>query len=136
MLNGRVLFSTSALCNPNANLDHGAKSSIATAKSEEKQVTGKFSVPLLLTFGLKITLIRVITALGFLVGAKVLNVQVSFLSKLAVDWFTTATGNATALASFSTANSILIALVMALLAMGLLLSMFIYRTENCPCFLR
>ncbi|KAF2297579.1 hypothetical protein GH714_042372 [Hevea brasiliensis] len=75
MLNGRVLFSTSALCNPNANLDHGAKSSIATAKSEEKQVTGKFSVPLLLTFGLKITLIRVITALGFLVGAKVLNVQ-------------------------------------------------------------
>jgi ABC transporter ATM len=53
---------------------------------------------------------RVITALGFLVGAKVLNVQVPFLFKLAVDWLTTATGNATALAQFTTANSTLLAL--------------------------
>ncbi|KAF5751298.1 ABC transporter B family member 25 mitochondrial [Tripterygium wilfordii] len=53
---------------------------------------------------------RVIAALGFLVGAKVLNVQVPFLFKLAVDWLTVATGNATALASFNTANSTLLAL--------------------------
>ncbi|KAK4771706.1 hypothetical protein SAY86_013481 [Trapa natans] len=54
--------------------------------------------------------LRVIMALGFLVSAKVLNVQVPFLFKLAIDWLTTATGNATALASFTTANSNLIAL--------------------------
>lgn len=54
--------------------------------------------------------LRVITALGFLVGAKVLNVQVPFLFKLAVDWLTTATGNAGTLASFSAANSTQLAL--------------------------
>lgn len=53
---------------------------------------------------------RVIAALGFLVGAKVLNVQVPFLFKLAVDWLTTATGNAGALAEFSAANSTMLAL--------------------------
>lgn len=53
---------------------------------------------------------RVIMALGFLVGAKVLNVQVPFLFKLAVDWLTATTGNATALASFTTANSTALAL--------------------------
>ncbi|KAJ6383240.1 hypothetical protein OIU76_000026 [Salix suchowensis] len=53
---------------------------------------------------------RVVLALGFLVGAKVLNVQVPFLFKFAVDWLTTATGNAAALASFTTANSTLLAL--------------------------
>ncbi|KAF3668771.1 putative multiprotein-bridging factor 1b-like [Capsicum annuum] len=35
----------------------------------------------------------------------VVNVQVPFLFKLAVDWLTTATGNASALAEFTTANS-------------------------------
>ncbi|KAB2634489.1 ABC transporter B family member 25 [Pyrus ussuriensis x Pyrus communis] len=54
--------------------------------------------------------IRVIAALGFLVGAKVLNVQVPFLFKLAVDWLSSATGNATALASFTAANSTQLAL--------------------------
>lgn len=53
--------------------------------------------------------LRVVTALGFLVGAKVLNVQVPFLFKLAVDWLTTATGNASALASFTTNNSTMLA---------------------------
>ncbi|XP_050371734.1 ABC transporter B family member 25, mitochondrial [Argentina anserina] len=50
--------------------------------------------------------LRVLMALGFLVGAKVLNVQVPFLFKLAVDWLTTAsaTGNAGAFAAFSAAN--------------------------------
>ncbi|KAK4278178.1 hypothetical protein QN277_016060 [Acacia crassicarpa] len=53
---------------------------------------------------------RVIASLGFLVGAKVLNVQVPFLFKLAVDWLTTATGNAGDLASFAAANSTLLTL--------------------------
>ncbi|KAK3039869.1 hypothetical protein RJ639_028262 [Escallonia herrerae] len=48
---------------------------------------------------------RVLAALGFLIGAKVLNVQVPFLFKLAVDWLTTATGNASTLATFTSANS-------------------------------
>ncbi|KAA8550468.1 hypothetical protein F0562_002152 [Nyssa sinensis] len=52
----------------------------------------------------------VLTALSFLVGAKVLNVQVPFLFKLAVDWLTTSTGNANALAAFTTANSTVLAL--------------------------
>ncbi|CAA3029745.1 ABC transporter B family member 25, mitochondrial [Olea europaea subsp. europaea] len=54
--------------------------------------------------------LRVIAALGLLVGAKVLNVQVPFLFKLAVDWLTTATGNASALAEFTAANSTVLAL--------------------------
>lgn len=39
-----------------------------------------------------------------LVYFQVLNVQVPFLFKHAVDWLTTATGNAGALASFTSAN--------------------------------
>lgn len=53
---------------------------------------------------------RVFAALSLLVGAKVVNVQVPFLFKLAVDWLTTATGNASALAEFTTANSTALAL--------------------------
>ncbi|XP_076926837.1 ABC transporter B family member 25, mitochondrial-like [Bidens hawaiensis] len=53
--------------------------------------------------------LRVLTAMGFLVGAKVLNVQVPFLFKLAVDWLTTATGNPSSLSEFSAANSIALA---------------------------
>lgn len=41
--------------------------------------------------------------------SQVLNVQVPFLFKLAVDWLTTATGNANTLASFSAANSYMLA---------------------------
>lgn len=41
---------------------------------------------------------------------QVLNVQVPFLFKLAVDWLTTATGNAGDLASFAAANSTLLTL--------------------------
>lgn len=41
---------------------------------------------------------------------QVINVQVPFLFKLAVDWLTTATGDAGALASFTAANSTALAL--------------------------
>ncbi|KAK1397971.1 ABC transporter of the mitochondrion 3 [Heracleum sosnowskyi] len=48
--------------------------------------------------------LRVVAALGLLIGAKVLNVQVPFLFKLAVDWLTTASTNGSGLAAFATAN--------------------------------
>ncbi|CAK9182327.1 unnamed protein product [Ilex paraguariensis] len=54
--------------------------------------------------------LRVIAALGFLVAATILNVQVPFLFKLAVDWLNTVTGNASALADFTSANSTVLAL--------------------------
>ncbi|KAI3450195.1 hypothetical protein Pfo_006860 [Paulownia fortunei] len=54
--------------------------------------------------------LRVIAALVLLIGAKVVNVQVPFLFKLAVDWLATATGNAGALAEFTAANSTFLAL--------------------------
>ncbi|GFZ13392.1 ABC transporter of the mitochondrion 3 [Actinidia rufa] len=41
---------------------------------------------------------------------RVLNVQVPFMFKLAVDWLTTVTGNASALASFTAANSTALAI--------------------------
>ncbi|KAK9069061.1 hypothetical protein SSX86_013177 [Deinandra increscens subsp. villosa] len=52
---------------------------------------------------------RVLTAMGFLVGAKVMGVQVPFLFKLAVDWLTTATGNPSSLSAFAAANPIALA---------------------------
>ncbi|CAH9074129.1 unnamed protein product [Cuscuta epithymum] len=54
--------------------------------------------------------LRVVAALCFLVGGKVLNVQVPFLFKLSVDWLTAATGNASTLAQFTASNSTFLAL--------------------------
>ncbi|XP_057954999.1 ABC transporter B family member 25, mitochondrial isoform X2 [Malania oleifera] len=85
----------------------------ATAKGEQQVADMKILRTLTKYLWLKDNLefrLRVIMALGFLIGAKVLNVQVPFLFKLAVDWLSTATGNATALASFTTANSTVLAL--------------------------
>ncbi|XP_008793410.1 ABC transporter B family member 25, mitochondrial [Phoenix dactylifera] len=53
---------------------------------------------------------RVLMALGLLVGAKVINVQVPFFFKLAVDWLSAITGSDNAMASFSDTNSTLLAL--------------------------
>ncbi|KAK1412706.1 hypothetical protein QVD17_34169 [Tagetes erecta] len=53
---------------------------------------------------------RVLAALGFLVGAKVMNVQVPFLFKLAIDWLTAATGNPSSIADFAATNSTALAL--------------------------
>ncbi|XP_065847950.1 ABC transporter B family member 25, mitochondrial isoform X2 [Euphorbia lathyris] len=114
MLNGRVLFSSSAASNPNANKENGAKPLVGTDKSEKKEVADTKILRTLVSYlWMKDNLefrMRVMIALAFLVGAKVLNVQVPFLFKLAVDWLTTATGNASALAAFTTANSTLLTL--------------------------
>ncbi|KAH7677634.1 Cadmium-transporting ATPase protein [Dioscorea alata] len=53
---------------------------------------------------------RVLLAFALLVGAKVINVQVPFLFKLAVDWLSAITGSGSTLSSFSNTNSILLAL--------------------------
>ncbi|KAI3832191.1 hypothetical protein MKW92_034273 [Papaver armeniacum] len=54
--------------------------------------------------------LRVVLALGLLIGSKVLNVQVPFLFKLSVDWLSNATGTAASLATFSATNSTYLAL--------------------------
>ncbi|XP_006650034.1 ABC transporter B family member 25, mitochondrial isoform X1 [Oryza brachyantha] len=53
---------------------------------------------------------RLVLSLGLLVGAKVINVQVPFLFKLAVDWLAALAGAETSLASFTDANVTLLAL--------------------------
>ncbi|KAK8928320.1 hypothetical protein KSP39_PZI017634 [Platanthera zijinensis] len=55
---------------------------------------------------------RVMAALSLLIGAKVLNVQVPFLFKLAVDWLSAITGSAS-LSSISERNSMLVALFLS-----------------------
>ncbi|KAF3338929.1 ABC transporter B family member 25 [Carex littledalei] len=54
--------------------------------------------------------VRTLLALGLLIGAKVINVQVPIIFKLAVDWLSAITGSDTALASFNEANSAMLAL--------------------------
>lgn len=110
--NGRLLFSSSA--------DYGDKKPPAAKVAapllpSEQQVADTKILRTLATYlwikGNMEFRLRVIAALGFLVGAKVLNVQVPFLFKLAVDWLSVATtGDAHALASFTAANSTLVAL--------------------------
>ncbi|XP_057544726.1 ABC transporter B family member 25, mitochondrial [Amaranthus tricolor] len=95
---------------------NGAKQVIKQKTSQEAKVDQVPDVKILTTLvkylwskdNLEFRL-RVLAAVGFLVGAKVLNVQVPFLFKLAVDWLTTATGNASALASFTASNSYMLA---------------------------
>lgn len=53
---------------------------------------------------------RVAIAMGLLIGAKVMNVQVPFLFKLAVDWLSTVTGSGSSIASFTESNSTMLAL--------------------------
>ena len=54
--------------------------------------------------------LRISVCCGFFSLIQVLNVQVPFLFKFAVDWLTIATGNAGALAGFNAANSTMLAL--------------------------
>ncbi|THG07025.1 hypothetical protein TEA_008475 [Camellia sinensis var. sinensis] len=117
MPNGFALFSTSAGSDA-VGRKQGAKQEQTTTvakrgASGEQVADTKILRTLVKYLWLKDNLefrLRVVIALGFLVGAKVLNVQVPFLFKLAVDWLTTATGNASAFASFTTANSTALAL--------------------------
>ncbi|XP_047042586.1 ABC transporter B family member 25, mitochondrial-like [Lolium rigidum] len=53
---------------------------------------------------------RLVLSLGLLVGAKVINVQVPFLFKLAVDWLAALAGTEASLASFTDGNATMLAL--------------------------
>ncbi|CAN1795494.1 ABC transporter B family member 25, mitochondrial [Linum perenne] len=115
-LYGRVCYSTSTAAadsNPAPNRDANG-SPVASPKPQQVQVADTKILRTLVSYlWMKDNFefrLRVIAALSFLVGAKVLNVQVPFLFKLAVDWLTTATSNAPGLASFSASNSALIVL--------------------------
>ncbi|GLT80693.1 hypothetical protein SLA2020_521180 [Shorea laevis] len=109
MVNGRVLFSTSPSTN-DGEKSHNKVSSANKVSSEQvadMKILRTLASYLWMRDNVEFQL-RVITALCFLVGAKVLNVQVPFLFKLAVDWLTNATGNAGNIASFAAANSTLV----------------------------
>ncbi|GLU02614.1 hypothetical protein SLE2022_198590 [Rubroshorea leprosula] len=109
MVNGRVLFSTSPSTN-DGEKSHNKVSSVNKVSSEpvaDMKILRTLASYLWMRDNVEFRL-RVITALCFLVGAKVLNVQVPFLFKLAVDWLTNATGNAGNIASFAAANSTLL----------------------------
>ncbi|EOY34729.1 hypothetical protein QUC31_018283 [Theobroma cacao] len=115
MLNGRLYFSSSASSNDDDKAQN--KPSAAAASITEKRQVADMKILRTLAgyLWMKDNLefrLRVMTALGFLVGAKLLNVQVPFLFKLAVDWLTTpnatALANSTLVALFATPTAVLI----------------------------
>ncbi|KAL1816868.1 hypothetical protein DCAR_0521270 [Daucus carota subsp. sativus] len=107
MLNAVALVSTSS----GSENTSGSKNTVLTKgkgeDSEEQISNSRILATLAKSLWMKDNVdfrMRVIAALALLIGAKVLNVQVPFLFKLAVDWLTTASGNASGLAAFATAN--------------------------------
>ncbi|KAH0470441.1 hypothetical protein IEQ34_000164 [Dendrobium chrysotoxum] len=75
--------------------------------------------------------LRVMVALSLLVGAKVLNVQVPFLFKIAVDWLSAITSSADSLSSFNESNSMLLAFFVSPAAV--LIGYGIARTGSSAC---
>ena len=115
MLNGRLLFSSSASSNDDDKSRNKASSSASPITVRRQVADLKILRTLAGYLWMKDNLefrLRVMTALGFLVGAKLLNVQVPFLFKLAVDWLTTpnatALANSTLVALFATPTAVLI----------------------------
>ncbi|KAK9998982.1 hypothetical protein SO802_018585 [Lithocarpus litseifolius] len=116
MVNGRISFSTSTpKTSTTTTTDENNNNEAKLVKSASQDRVADMNI--LRTLATYIWVkdnfefrLRIITALAFLVGAKVVNVQVPFLFKLAVDWLTTYSSNAAALASFTTANSTALAL--------------------------
>ncbi|XP_022729321.1 ABC transporter B family member 25, mitochondrial isoform X2 [Durio zibethinus] len=117
MLNGRLLFSSSASSNDDDKSQNKASPSASASSLTEKRQAADMKILRTLAgyLWMKDNLefrLRVMTALGFLVGAKLLNVQVPFLFKLAVDWLTTpnatALANSTLVALFATPAAVLI----------------------------
>lgn len=111
MVNGGIQFSTST---PNPDQTATKSKQIKTASSESESAMADMKILRTLAGYLWMRenpefRFRVIAALGFLVGAKVLNVQVPFLFKLAVDWLGSATGTGASLTTFAAANPSLVA---------------------------
>lgn len=120
-VDGRVLFSTSAKSG-----DGRQNQKIASTVSKSPLNEQVADVKILRTLASYLWMkdnpefrFRVVAALFLLVGAKVLNVQVPFLFKLAVDWLNTATGNAGALASNPTAVALFATPVAVLIGYGI-----------------
>ncbi|XWS71962.1 hypothetical protein CRYUN_Cryun03dG0183500 [Craigia yunnanensis] len=115
MLNGRALFSSSASSNDDDKSQNKASSS-ASPVTERRQVADMKILRTLAGYlWMKDNLefrLRVMTALGFLVGAKLLNVLVPFFFKFAVDWLTPPNANplanSTFVALFATPTAVLI----------------------------
>lgn len=110
MVNGGIQFSTST---PNPDQSANKTKQIKTVSSESDSAMADMKILRTLAGYLWMKdnpefRFRVITALGFLVGAKVLNVQVPFLFKLAVDWLGSATGTGAFLTTFAAANPSLV----------------------------
>ncbi|KAM3740125.1 hypothetical protein ACB098_08G075000 [Castanea mollissima] len=118
MVNGRISFSTSTpktstITDENNNNDNKNDAKLVKSASQDRVADMNILRTLATYIWVKDNFefrLRIITALAFLVGAKVVNIQVPFLFKLAVDWLTTYSSNAAALASFTTANPTALAL--------------------------
>ncbi|XP_061347450.1 ABC transporter B family member 25, mitochondrial isoform X2 [Gastrolobium bilobum] len=120
-VDGRALFSTSTKTDDGTQKQKTA-STIAKSPPGEQVADMKILRTLASYLWMRDNLefrFRVFAALGLLVGAKVLNVQVPFLFKIAVDWLTTATGNAGAFASNSTALALFATPVAVLVGYGI-----------------
>ncbi|XP_044484290.1 ABC transporter B family member 25, mitochondrial isoform X2 [Mangifera indica] len=106
---GAVLFSTASTSEPVPNKNKPAVSAPSNNQVADMKILRTLASYLWMKDNVEFRL-RVITALGFLVGAKVLNVQVPFLFKLAVDWLNNDNANANSilLALFATPAAVLI----------------------------
>ncbi|KAK8696070.1 hypothetical protein V6N13_001209 [Hibiscus sabdariffa] len=111
IFNGRLSFSSSASSNDDQKSQNKTSSVTEKKQAADMQILRTLAGYLWMKGNLEFRL-RVMTALGFLVGAKILNVQVPFLFKLAVDWLTTpnatAIANSTLAAVFVTPTAVLI----------------------------
>ncbi|OMO82989.1 hypothetical protein CCACVL1_11604 [Corchorus capsularis] len=111
MINGRLLFSSSASSNDDDKAQTKASSVTDKQQVADMKILRTLAGYLWMKDNWEFRL-RVMTALGFLIGAKLLNVQVPFLFKLAVDWLTTpnatALANSTLVALFATPTAVLI----------------------------
>ncbi|PWA51306.1 ABC transporter of the mitochondrion 1 [Artemisia annua] len=102
--NGFATLTTSSAAGPKHNKEKNEKSLVT--KGEEisnAKILGTLAKYLWMKDNMEFRL-RVLAALGFLVGAKVMNVQVPFLFKLAIDWLSAATGNPSSIAEFAASN--------------------------------
>ncbi|TYJ41628.1 hypothetical protein E1A91_A03G035800v1 [Gossypium mustelinum] len=115
ILNGRLSFSSSTSSNNDDKLQNKASSGTEKRQAADVQILRTLAGYLWMKGNLEFRL-RVMTALGFLVGAKLLNVQVPFLFKLAVDWLTAP--NAIALAD-STLAAIFVTPIAVLIGYGI-----------------
>ncbi|KAM7256912.1 hypothetical protein ACFE04_012653 [Oxalis oulophora] len=121
MVNGHTSYSTSSSSANNVNSPQEKQKTVISKPEQQKEYVA--DIKILKTLASYLWMkdnvefrFRVMAALGFLVGAKVLNVQVPFLFKLAVDSLTDGSGG---LASNSTAVALVATPVAVLVGYGI-----------------